>query len=321
MRVFVAGGTGAIGGHLVARLVAEGHEVAATTRSSAKLSEIRSWGATGVVMNGLDAESVRGAVRDARPEVIVHQMTSLAGLSNLRNFDRAFASTNRLRTEGTHNLLDAAIETGTRRLLAQSFTGWTNEREGRPVKDETSPLDPRPPKSMRSSLEAIYELEQMVTTTTALEGLALRYGQFYGPGAPAFLDAVRQHKLPVVGTGAGLWSFVHVADAAEATMAALDRGSPGLYNIVDDDPAPASAWVPALAAAAGAKAPMHVPAWVGRLAAGEAVVHMMTESLGSSNAKAKNVLGWSPHHASWRDGFRSWVTEEETSERQEAAWE
>lgn len=319
MRVFVAGGAGALGGHLVPRLVAEGHEVAATTRSSAKLSMIRSWGATAMVMNGLDRESVRDAVRAARPEVIVHQMTSLAGMSNLRNFDRAFASTNRLRSEGTRNLLDAAIETGARRLVAQSFTGWTNERDGRPVKDESSPLDPHPPKSMRRSLEAIYELEQMMTSATAVEGIALRYGQFYGPGAPAFLDAVRQHKLPVVGTGAGLWSFVHVADAAEATMAALDHGSSGLYNIVDDDPAPASAWVPALAAAAGVKAPMHVPAWIGRLAAGEAVVHMMTESRGSSNAKAKSVLGWSPRHASWRDGFLAWVTEEETSERQEAA--
>jgi nucleoside-diphosphate-sugar epimerase len=319
MRVFVAGGTGAIGGHLVPRLVAEGHQVVTTSRSSAKFSMIHAWGAHPVVMDGLDRESVRAAVAAARPDVIVHQMTALAGLSNLRNFDRAFASTNQLRTQGTRYLLDAAAETGVQRFVAQSFTGWTNERKGSPVKDETCPLDPHPPKSMRKSLKAIAELEHMVTTSAAVEGLVLRYGQFYGPGAPAFLEAVRQRKLPVIGTGAGLWSFVHVADAADATIAALDHGRRGLYNVVDDDPAPANDWVPELAKAAGAKAPMHVPAWAGRLVAGEAVVVMMTQSRGSSNAKAKAVLGWDPRHASWREGFRSWVTEDLPSSQREVA--
>jgi 2-alkyl-3-oxoalkanoate reductase len=310
MRVFVAGGTGAIGQHLVPRLVAEGHDVVATARSSAKLAEIRAWGATGVVMDGLDPVSVKAAVSAARPEVIVHQMTALGGVSNLRQFDREFALTNRLRTEGTRNLVDAATETGVRRLVAQGFTGWPNERGGSPVKDESVPLDPHPPKTMRQSLDAISELERTVTTAAGVEGLVLRYGQLYGPGAPGFLDAVRQRKLPVVGNGAGLWSFVHVADAAEATSAALENGSPGLYNVVDDDPAPGTQWIPYLAEVAGAKPPLHVPVWLGRLVAGEAVVLMMTQARGSSNAKAKAVLGWAPRHASWREGFRSWVGDE-----------
>jgi nucleoside-diphosphate-sugar epimerase len=319
MRVFVAGGSGAIGRHLVPKLVAEGHDVVATARSSAKLPEIRAWGANAVLMDGLDPASVKSAVAAAGPEVIVHQMTALAGLSNLRHFDRAFAMTNRLRTEGTRYLLDAAFETGARRLVAQGFTGWTNERNGSAVKDETSPLDPHPPKSMRQSLDAIAQLEKAVTTAAGVEGLVLRYGHFYGPGSPAFLDAVREHKLPVVGSGAGLWSFTHVADAAEATIAALDHGTPGLYNVVDDDPAPAAEWIPYLADVAGAKPPLHVPVWLGKLAAGEAVVSMMTQACGSSNRKAKAVLGWAPRHASWREGFRSWATDEHASKPQEAA--
>jgi 2-alkyl-3-oxoalkanoate reductase len=319
MRVFVAGGSGAIGRQLVAKLVARGHEVVATARSSARLAEIGSSGATGVVMDGLDAASVKAAVSAAHPEVVVHQMTALADLSNLRHFDRAFATTNRLRTEGTRHLLDAAAETGVRRVVAQSFTGWTNERGGSLVKDETSPLDPNPPKSMRRSLEAIAELENAVTGAIAMEGLVLRYGYFYGTGAPGFLEPVRHHKLPVVGSGAGLWSFVHVADAADATVDALEGGAPGLFNIVDDEPAPAADWIPHLAEVAGAKRPAHVPAWLGKLVAGEAVVCMMTQARGSSNAKAKALLGWAPGHPSWREGFRSWVSEERASTRREAA--
>ena len=246
-------------------------------------------------------------------------MTALAAVTDLRHFDRKFAVTNRLRTEGTRYLLDAATKTGVRRLVAQGFTGWPNEREGSPVKDETSPLDPHPPKAMRQILDAFAELEKTVTTATEVEGLVLRYGNFYGPGSPALLEAVRRHKLPVVGSGAGLWSFIHVADAADATIAALDRGAPGVYNIVDDDPAPAAEWIPYLAEVAGAKPPLHVPVWAGRLAAGEAVVSMMTQTRGSSNAKAKAVLGWAPRHSSWREGFRSWAAEEQTSNRREAA--
>ena len=291
----------------------------ATAQSPARLAEIRAWGAEALVMNGLDPSSVQAAVTAAHPEVIVHQMTALATASNLRHFDRVFALTNRLRTEGTRYLLDAAARTGVRRLVAQGFTGWPNEREGSPVKDETAPLDPHPPKTMRRTLDAIAQLETTVTTAAGLEGLVLRYGNFYGPGSPAFLDAVRQRKLPVVGSGAGVWSFTQVADEAEATIAALDHGTPGLYNIVDDDPALAAEWIPYLAMVAGAKPPLHVPVWVGRLAAGEAVVSMMTQARGSSNRKARAVLGWAPRYASWREGFRSWAAEAQTSQRREAA--
>ena len=309
MRVFVAGGSGAIGRDLVPKLVVEGHEVVATARSSAKLAEIRALGAEAVVMDGLDRASVTAAVTAARPEVIVHQMTALAAVTDLRHFDRKFAVTNHLRTEGTRHLLDAATKTGVRRLVAQGFTGWPNERQGSPVKDETFPLDPHPPRAMRQSLHALVELEKDVATAAEVEGLVLRYGNFDGPGSPALLEAVRRRKLPVVGSGAGLWSFVHVADAADATITALDRGAPGVYNIVDDDPAPATAWIPYLAEVAGAKRPLHVPVWAGRLAAGEAVVSMMTQTRGSSNTKAKAMLGWAPRHPSWREGFRSWVAD------------
>jgi 2-alkyl-3-oxoalkanoate reductase len=319
MRVFVAGGSGTIGRQLVPRLVAAGHQVIATTRSPDKLADIEALGAQGTVMDGLDRASVESAVASARPEVLIHQMTALASVRNLRHFDREFALTNRLRTEGTRHLIDTATEVGARRLIAQGFTGWTNEPSGSPVKDEADPLDPNPPKTMREGLKAIVELERLVTDVPGIEGVVLRYGQFYGPGSTALLDAVRQRKLPLVGSGAGLWSFVHVADAADATVAALDHGEPGIYNIVDDEPAAAAEWIPSLAAMAGAKAPLHVPAWVGRLVAGEAVVSMMTRARGSSNRKAKAVLGWSPGHPSWRDGFRSWTGDDQTSIRPEAA--
>ena len=267
MRILVAGGFGTIGQHLIPKLVAEGHDVVATTRSSAKLAQILALGANAVVMDGLDRMSVRAAVTVSRPEVIIHQMTALATLKDLRHFDQKFAQTNRLRTEGTRHLLDAAAKTGVRRLVAQGFTGWTNERNGSSVKDETCPLDPHPPKSMRQSLSAIAELEKIVTTSTEVEGIVLRYGQFYGPGSTAWLDAVTRRKLPVVGGGAGVWSFIHLADAAEATLAALGRGAPGLYNIVDDQPASAVEWIPYLAEVAGAKSPFR-RARVGRPSCG-----------------------------------------------------
>jgi nucleoside-diphosphate-sugar epimerase len=320
MRVFVAGGSGAIGRQLVPKLVAKGHDVVATARSAAKRAEIRDWGANAVEMDGLDQESVMVAVAGARPEVIVHQMTSLAGIADLRHFDRTFALTNRLRTEGTHHLLHAAVKSGVRRVVAQGYTGWPNERQGSPVKDETSPLDPHPPKAMSESLAALVELEKTVgnAAVAGIDGLVLRYGNFYGPGCEPMLDLVRSRKFPVVGGGTGVWSFIHVADAADATVAALERGTPGLYNIVDDLPAPAAEWIPYLAEVLGAKRPLHVPAWAGRLAAGEAAVSMMTQARGSSNSKAKSLLGWAPRHASWREGFRSWIAEEQTM-RNEAA--
>lgn len=308
-----------IGRQLVPLLVAEGHEVVASARSPAKLGEMRAVGAEPVVMDGLDPTSVAEAINATRPEVVVHQMTALAHLSSLRRFDRAFALTNRLRTEGTRNLLQAAAGAGVLCLVAQSFTGWTNDTSGPPLKDETCPFDAQPPRSMRQSLDAIARLEEMVTTATGLEGVVLRYGHLYGPGAPAFLEAVGRRKLPVVGGGAGRWSFTHVLDAAEATVVAIERAEQGLYNIVDDDPPPAAEWIPFLAEAAGAKPPMQVPVWIGRLAAGEAVVSMMTRACGASNAKAKARLGWTPRHASWRDAFGSWASEERDSEGKAAA--
>ncbi|MCL2396309.1 MAG: NAD(P)-dependent oxidoreductase [Acidimicrobiaceae bacterium] len=304
MRVFVAGGTGAIGHYLVPQLVAAGHDVRATTRSRNKSALIRSWGAKPVVVDGLDRDHLIEAVQVVRPDVLIHEMTAIDPGGTLRHFDAEFAVTNQLRTLGTDNLLAAARKAGVGRVIAQSFTGWTNAVDGAGPKTEDDPLDPDPPQSMRESLAAIAYLERTVTGATDLDGLALRYGMFYGPGFAPLADAVRRRKLPVVGNGEGVWSFIHLADAASATVAALERGGPGLYNVVDDEPAPVSVWLPYLAEAVGAKPPMHLPAWAGKMAAGEAVVSMMTRIKGSSNAKAKRALGWQPSYASWREGFR-----------------
>lgn len=309
MRVFVAGGTGAIGHYLVPQLVAAGYDVRASTRSRSKAALIRSWGAKAVVVDGLDRDGLINAVQVVEPDVLIHEMTAIDSGGTLRHFDAEFAATNRLRTLGTDNVLTAARKAGVRRVIAQSFTGWTNERNGSGPRAEEAPLDPDPPHSMRESLAALAYLERSVTAATDLEGLVLRYGLFYGPGFAPLADAVRRRKLPVVGNGEGVWSFVHLADAASATVAAVERGAPGLYNVVDDEPAPVSVWLPYLAEAVGAKPPMHLPAWAGRLAAGEAVVSMMTRIQGSSNAKAKKELGWQPHYASWREGFRTGLDE------------
>jgi nucleoside-diphosphate-sugar epimerase len=306
MRVFIAGGTGVIGQHLIPMLTAAGHEVTATTRSPGKAGMLRSLGATPVTMDGLDAGSVLAAVRRAGPEVIVHQMTALSSMRNLRKFDREFAVTNQLRTAGTDNLLAAARAAGAGRFIAQSYTGWPNIREGGPVKTEEDPLDPHPPAAMAEGLRAIRHVEQAVSGFPG--GVVLRYGSLYGPGASEqMLGPVRKRQLPVIGGGAGVWSFCHVEDAAAATAAAITRGAPGIYNIVDDDPAPVAEWLPFLAACLGAKPPLRVPAWLGRLLGGEAVVSMMTESRGSSNEKAKRGLGWSLRYPSWRDGFPAWA--------------
>ncbi len=304
MRVFVAGAGGAIGRRLLPNLIAAGYEVVASTRSPEKLETLCALGARGVVMDGLDEGSVGEAIARAEPEVIVHQMTALAGVTDLKRFDQTFAATNELRTRGTEHLLAAADAIGVRRFVAQSYTGWPNAREGGPVKREEDPLDPRPPAAMRRTLGAIRRLEQLVTTAR-LEGLALRYGSFYGPGASdELVQLVRARKLPLVGGGTGIWSWVHVDDAAAATVAAVEGRATGIVNVVDDDPAPVSQWLPYLAEVLGAKPPRRVPSWLARLAAGEAVVSMMTESRGSSNAKAKRELGWQPRWPSWRQGFR-----------------
>ena len=308
MRVFVTGGTGALGRHLVPGLVAAGHEVTATTTAPGRVAQLREAGTEAVVLDGLDRAAVIAAVRDAAPEVIMHQMTALADMRSLRNIDRVFAVTNELRTLGTDNLLAAAVEAGSRRVIAQSYTGWPNERSGGPVKTEDDPLDSRVPPSAARSLQAIKHVEEAVPRAVP-EGIVLRYGSFYGPGASEILlDTVRKRQLPLIGGGPGIWSFIEITDAAAATIAAVDRGTVGVYNVVDSDPAPVADWLPYLARVAGARPPLRVPAWLGRLLAGEFVVTQMTTARGSSNEKARKELGWEPRYASWREGFRAWVS-------------
>jgi nucleoside-diphosphate-sugar epimerase len=308
MRVFVAGATGAIGKQLVPRLVEAGHEVHGMTRSESKQAMLHELGAVPVVADALDPDQVAEAVGRARPEVIVHQLTAI-GAVDMRHFDRDFALTNRLRTEGTDHLLSAGQAVGVRRFVAQGVGGYgAYARTGGPVKTEEDPLDPTPAREMRETLAAIRHLEEAVLGARWTEGIVLRYGVFYGPGtslAPGAeqFELVRRRKFPLVGDGGGVWSFIHVADAAEATVAAVERGSRGVYNVVDDDPAPVAKWLPALAQELGAKKPMRVPRFIGRLFAGEAGVVMMTDVRGASNAKAKRELGWRPAHPSWRDGF------------------
>ena len=308
MNVMVVGATGAVGKRLVPLLRDSGHRVVGTTTSCAKAGEIRALGAEPVVLDVLDEAAVLRAVWEASPDAIVHEATALAGFKNFRRFDDEFALTNRLRTEGTDNLLAAARETGVKRFVAQSFAGWPSARDGALVKDESAPLDPQPPKNARRTLAAIEHLERAVTGADWLDGIVLRYGGLYGPGTSldagaAQYVAIKKRQFPLVGAGSGLWSFVHVDDAASATVAAIERGRRGIYNIVDDEPAPASEWLPYLAQALGAKPPRHVPLWLGRLVAGEQVVSMMTEARGASNAKAKRELGWEPRYPSWRAGF------------------
>lgn len=310
MKIFVAGATGAIGKRLVPLLVSNGHQVFATTRHSAKIASLRGAGAEPVVLEGLNRDAVMKAVSSARPDVIVHQMTALASMKSLKKFDEEFAMTNRLRTEGTKHLIEAATAAGVRKIVAQSYTGWPNAREGSRIKTEDDSVDPTPPKAMSKSLEAIRTLESLVVNAAGVTGIALRYGSLYGPGTSIAPDGetfrmVRQQKFPVVGSGAGVWSFVHVDDAANATRLAIDNGAPGIYNIVDNEPAEVSVWLPGLAEAIGAKPPHHVPAFIGRVFMGEPGVSIMTQIRGSSNAKANRILGWNPVYTSWRVGFRA----------------
>ncbi len=315
MRILVAGATGAVGRRLVPLLVASGHHVIATTRTPDKVNRLRAEGAEAVVMDGLDSESVMKAVVASRPDAVVHQMTALASMRSLKKFDDEFALTNRLRTEGTSHLIAAAETAGVRTFVAQSYSGWPNQRQGGRVKTEADPLDSDPPATMARTLDAIQALEHMVVSAAGLKGIALRYGSLYGPGTSIAADGeivelVRGRKFPLVGNGAGVWSFIHVDDAAGATQLAIERGAPGVYNIVDDDPAEVAEWLPDLARAIGAKPPLRLPAWIGRFAIGEAGVSMMTKVRGSSNAKAKRALGWQPAYASWRDGFRRGLSAE-----------
>ncbi len=307
MRVLVAGASGAVGIRLIRILVAAGHSVTGLIRSPPTAEPVRRAGATPVVVDALDPPALREAVVGAQPEVVVHEMTALANASDLRHFDRVFAQTNRLRTEGLDHLLAAAREAPTKKIIAQSYCGWPFARVGGPVKTEDDPLDSNPPREFQRSLEAIRHLESAVTEAKDFEGVVLRYGAFYGPGSGLFdgsaVDQLRRRLFPVIGDGGGWWSFVHLDDAAQATASAIENGAPGVYNIVDDDPAPVSDWLPALAAMIGAEPPRRIPRWLARIVAGEHMVVMMTESRAGSNAKARRELGWRPAHASWRQGF------------------
>ena len=308
MKIFVAGATGAVGRPLVPALIAAGHSVVGLTRTAAKAEFIKRMGAEPVIADGLDAPAIRAAVGSSRPDVVIHEMTDLTGATDLRHFDRTFASSNRLRTEGTDILLRAAREAGVRRFIAQSYCGWPYARTGGAVKTEADGLIPDPPAELRPTLEAIRYLEARVTGSSDPEGIVLRYGAFYGPGTgmldQGMVEQIRHRRVPLIGDGAGWWSFVHVDDAAAATVRAIDRGKPGnIYNIVDDDPAQVRAWLPALAGMLGARPPFHLPAWIARMVAGEHVVSMMTRIRAGSNAKAKTELDWQPAHPSWRQGF------------------
>ena len=303
MRVFVAGATGAIGRQLVPRLVSAGHEVHGMTRSASKQELLYALGAVPVLADALDPEQVAEAIAGAGPEVIVHELTAIEEL-DMRRFDRGFALTNELRTDGTDYLLSAGQAVGVRRFVAQSYFA-RYQRAGGPVKTEEDPVDSSPARETRETMAAIGHLEEAVLGTEWTEGIVLRYGAFYGPGtsmAPGGQqsEAVRRRKFPLVGGGGGVWSFIHVSDAADATVAAIERGRRGVYNVVDDDPAPVAEWLPALAQELGAKQPMRVPRFVGRLFAGEAGVVFMTDVRGASNAKAKAELQWRPTYPSWR---------------------
>ena len=300
MRVFVVGATGAIGTRLVPQLIEHGHEVIGTHRSPGNADRVRALGAEPVALDLLDAGAVRRAVLDAKPDAIVHQATALAGVRFGRSLDRSFGPTNRLRTEGTDALLAAAREAGVGRFVAQSFASYQYAREGGPVKTENDRLDPDPPAMARQTNAAMRHLDEAVTSAG---GIALRYGGFYGAANDGLVQPVRKRQFPVIGAGGGISSFIHLDDAAAATVLALGHGGAGLYNITDDEPAPMSEWLPALAAALGAKPPRHVPLWLARLIAGKGVVMMADGSRGASNAKAKRELGWTLRYPSWRQGF------------------
>jgi nucleoside-diphosphate-sugar epimerase len=315
MKVFVAGATGAVGARLVPLLVAEGHEVTGTSRSAAGAARVDAMGGHGVVADGLDRRATAAAVAAARPDVVVHQMTALQGMDP-RRFERSFAQTNRLRTEGLRILLEAAWAAGGARVIAQSYAGWPYAREGGPVKTEDDPLDPDPPKAMRATLAAIRDLEAQVAEAG---GVVLRYGALYGPGSGLeaggeMLEQVRRRRFPVVGAGSAVWSFCHTDDAAGAVLAVLrSPGAAGVFNIVDDEPAPVATWLPDLAEAVGAPAPRHLPAWLARPLVGEALMTLMLHARGASNAKARTELGWVPRWPTWREGFRHGMADDVAS--------
>jgi nucleoside-diphosphate-sugar epimerase len=300
MRVFVVGASGAIGTRLVPQLINRGHTVIGTSRSPDKAEALRAFGAEPVVLDALDTRAVREAVATAEPDAIVHQATALADVRFSKNLDRSFAQTNRLRREGTDALLAAAREVGVHRLVAQSFANLRYARVGGPVKTEDDPLDETPVSGMHETSAAMRYLDEAVTDGG---GIVLRYGNFYGAPNDGLLEPVRKRQFPIVGDGGGVSSFVHLDDAAAATVLALEHDGPAIYNIVDDEPAAVREWLPVLANALGAKPPRHVPVWLARLFAGEPGVVMGTEARGASNARARRELGWTPRYPSWRQGF------------------
>ena len=324
MKVFLAGASGAVGKSLVPLLVKSGHQVVATTRTPGKLSALRAFGAEPIVLNALDRTAVLNAVESARPDVVVHQLTALATAQLGRKIDQELAVTNRLRTEGIAYLLEAAQAAGARRFIAQSYIGMANIREGGPVKTEDDPLDPNPPRWMKQTVDTLRHLEATVGAAANITGIVLRYGSFYGPGtaiAPhgQVVNMVLKRRFPLFGDGAGVWSFVHIDDVAAATRIAIEGGPAGVYNIVDDEPAAVSEWLPELARIVGAKPPYRLPAWLGRILLGEVGISLMTKLRGSSNANAKRVLSWQPMFPTWRTGFRgvlSSLTELRNVERQ-----
>jgi nucleoside-diphosphate-sugar epimerase len=300
MRIFVAGASGAIGARLVPQLIDRGHEVIGTFRSPGNAERLLKLGAEPVALDLLDPRAVRKAVLEAAPDAVVHQVTALTDVKDFKHFDRSFAQTNRLRTEGTDALLAAAREAGVRRFVAQSFASYRYERRGGPVKTEDDPDDPNTVPAMRETAAAMQYLDRAVT---GAGGIALRYGAFYGAANDGLIEPIRKRQFPIVGDGAGVSSFIHLDDAAAATVLALEYDGAGIFNIVDDEPAPARDWLPVLADVLGAKPPRRVPRWLARLFAGEAVAMMATEARGASNAKAKRELGWKLRHPSWREGF------------------
>jgi nucleoside-diphosphate-sugar epimerase len=310
MRVFIAGAAGAIGTQLIPQLVARGHQVVGMTHSPGKCGTLRALGAAPVVADALDRPAVARAVAEARPEIVVHQLTALGGSLNMRRIDRFMAQTNRLRIEGTDHLLAAARAAGARRFIAQSFAGWPFARTGGPIKSEADPLDPHPPAALRATLDAIRHLESAVGAITWAEALVLRYATFYGPGTgisadpgAAMVKVVRKRQFPLAGDAGGVWSFIHIADAAAATVEAIEHGAAGTYQVADDEPAAVREWLPALARALDAPSPRRMPAWLARLAAGEAATVWITDVRGASNRKTKSELGWEPAHRTWRTGF------------------
>ena len=309
MKVLVAGATGGLGQSLVPKLVAAGHDVTAMIRSESSAAGVRAFGANVVLADGLDAVAVKAAVDSVRPEVVVHQMTALKGGINFKKFDQSFAVTNRLRTEGLDHLLSASQAAGVRRFVVQSYAGWNLKHGDSPTNTEDAPYDPNPVPATRQTLAAIKYLESTVTGAEGIEGVVLRYASFYGPTADigkggSVVELIKKRRLPLIGSGTGVWSFIHYDDAADATVKAIDSDATGIYQIADDDPAEARVWLPEFARILGAKPPRHIPAWLGRLAVGDVGVAAFTEIRGADNSLAKQTFNWQPGYPSWRQGFR-----------------